>query len=175
LDFRGKEKGHDVDLLISHPEDGMEIGILSQIVDRLMAKNTILHGNLERSTFTEDTLSKMDDSKQTPKSTLDHFEKFIGIMRIPKSSKVDQTLKKRQKLETYVGKGASGIRFDNSERDWVARRVDLIVVPQRQYYYALVGWTGSRQFNRSARLYALRVLNGKLTSHGFFDYGKVSQ
>ncbi|XP_064630013.1 DNA nucleotidylexotransferase-like [Lineus longissimus] len=169
---RGKEMGHDVDLLITHPEDGMEKGILSQVIDKLTAKNIILHGGLEKSTYREEILSKRHDSKQTPKTTFDHFEKFIGIMRIPKISPTDETRQKRPKLEPYIGKGASGIRLDSCERDWAARRVDLIVVPQRQYYYALFGWTGSRQFNRSARLYALRKMNMKLTSHGLFDYSK---
>ena len=33
-------------------------------------------------------------------------------------------------------------------RTWRARRVDLVIAPASQYYYALVGWTGSKYFNR---------------------------
>ena len=35
---RGKSEGHDVDLLISHPENGKEKGILSLIVDKLQVR-----------------------------------------------------------------------------------------------------------------------------------------
>jgi len=53
--------------------------------------------------------------------------------------------------------------------DWLARRVDLIVIPASQYYYGLVGWTGSKHFNRSLRLYSQRELGLRLTSHGLYD------
>ena len=39
-------------------------------------------------------------------------------------------------------------QLSNSSRDWLGRRIDLIIVPASQYYYALVGWTGSKQYNR---------------------------
>lgn len=60
-----------------------------------------------------------------------------------------------------------------SYRSWKARRVDLIVVPHSQYFYALVGWTGSKHFNRDLRLYAQKQCNMKLTSHGLYDIAKV--
>jgi len=50
-----------------------------------------------------------------------------------------------------------------------ACRVDLIVAPASQCYYALVGWTGSKHFNRSLRLYAQRRFGRRLTSHSLFD------
>jgi len=58
-------------------------------------------------------------------------------------------------------------------RSWRARRVDLIVAPASQYYYALVGWTGSKHFNRSLRLYAQRRLGQRLTSHCLYDPATV--
>ena len=60
-----------------------------------------------------------------------------------------------------------------STRDWKARRVDLIVAPYSQYFYALVGWTGNKQFNRDLRTYAPRELNMHLSSHGLWDYAQV--
>ena len=58
--------------------------------------------------------------------------------------------------------------------DWVARRVDFIITPQSQYAYALLGWIGSRMFNRSIRDYANKEMNMTLTSHGLFDKVNVS-
>lgn len=54
-------------------------------------------------------------------------------------------------------------------RNWLARRVDLVITPASQYYYALVGWTGSKFFNRDLRLYATRVLGMRLSSHALWD------
>lgn len=62
---------------------------------------------------------------------------------------------------------------DVGGRCWRARRVDLIIAPASQYYYALVGWTGSKHFNRSLRLYAQRRFGRRLTSHGLFDPATV--
>jgi len=58
-------------------------------------------------------------------------------------------------------------------RCWRARRVDLIIAPASQYYYALVGWTGSKHFNRSLRLYAQRRFGQRLTSHCLYDPATV--
>lgn len=61
----------------------------------------------------------------------------------------------------------------NEARSWTARRVDLIISPYSQYYYALVGWIGSKQFNRDIRTYAEREMNMKLSSHGLYDFTQV--
>ena len=63
----------------------------------------------------------------------------------------------------------------NESRSWVARRVDLIIAPASQYPYALMGWTGSRMFNRSVRDYANKEMNMTLTSHGLYDKINVSK
>ena len=51
------------------------------------------------------------------------------------------------------------------DRDAYVRRVDLVVVPIEQWGFATMGWTGSRQWNRSVRDYARRVRGLSLTSH----------
>ena len=53
----------------------------------------------------------------------------------------------RPKFERRASLTAA-FELSNSARNWLARRVDLIIVPASQYYYALVGWTGSKQYNR---------------------------
>ncbi|XP_013405117.1 DNA-directed DNA/RNA polymerase mu isoform X1 [Lingula anatina] len=218
---RGKQFGHDVDLLISHPVEGRETGLLQKLIHRLNSKGLILHGVMEESTFSEEMLSK--SSKLTPKGQLDHFEKWIGIMKFPKNLETTpqdsvrdrkETIKdefkeegkKRIKLDhsltvtdhNHIGSGLQEqinksfqksstsyspspaslpsssdlselVKLAQSEREWRASRVDLIIAPASQYAYALVGWTGSKMFNRSLRLYAQRELDMKLTSHGLFD------
>ena len=48
-------------------------------------------------------------------------------------------------------------------------RVDFIFPAQELYAYAVLGWTGSRQFERSLRLFSSRERGWKLTSTGVFS------
>ncbi|CAL1539750.1 unnamed protein product [Lymnaea stagnalis] len=245
---RGKSNGHDIDILITHPTDGAELGILSKLLDVLDKKDIILSGQRMKNTFSTEALNEESRSMH---GKFDHFEKWFGICKFPKafqhpttpsgcqSSKEDSTevkdnknssthsdplglpfmetqltrnsnnlsvplvsvktdLKHRSNVKNksyisntcvYEGEGEPHVpstkKFkheDCSEKevvemarpqtDWLARRVDLIVTPYSQYYYALVGWTGSKHFNRDTRLYAQQVLNLRLTSHGLYDMKK---
>ncbi|GFN90609.1 DNA polymerase mu [Plakobranchus ocellatus] len=217
---RGKAQGHDVDILLSHPSEGAEAGLLPKLLAALGKRGLILIGHKEKSSFRSDVLYK--DFKISARGQLDHFEKWLGICKFKKPnlfikpqdlhqlegatntepcSRNDELLsidteKIRQKCDHLPNisfeeslddlyepklkkaKGSEPIdeepnRLSAAPRDWLARRVDLIIAPQSQYYYALVGWTGSKHFNRDARLYAQKKLGLKLTSHGLFDLEKV--
>ncbi|SAM06050.1 hypothetical protein [Absidia glauca] len=63
----------------------------------------------------------------------------------------------RQALCVWLSKGAT-----------LHRRLDLIVVPWCDYAVAILGWTGSRYFERSLRLRAKQMKGLKVTSHGIF-------
>ncbi|ORX61939.1 Nucleotidyltransferase [Hesseltinella vesiculosa] len=54
----------------------------------------------------------------------------------------------------------------------IHRRMDIIVAPKMDYPMAVLGWTGSKYFERSIRLYSKTVLGIKMTSHGLFRAGK---
>ncbi|XP_060582717.1 DNA nucleotidylexotransferase-like [Ruditapes philippinarum] len=259
---RGKASGHDVDILITHPTEDKVTGALPRLLHSLEATDTILHGRHERSTYTDDVISR--NTKLSTRGQLDHFEKWIGIIKVPKKIKANSdnegngvvlnvnegpvtdksrklcngahklvnentdvnekdydtvtnstsviysrngasenasnvmNLENEENLENDVSldevrneqvaslegsvdvtelRSVQGERSHDQtpaelaagERDWLARRVDLIVAPYSQYYYALVGWTGSKQFNRDARTYSDRKLNMMLTSHGLYD------
>ncbi|KAG9287995.1 hypothetical protein G9A89_017590 [Geosiphon pyriformis] len=47
----------------------------------------------------------------------------------------------------------------------IFRQLDIIVVPNIQYPTALLGWTGSRQFERALKLYASKEKNRVFASH----------
>ncbi len=49
------------------------------------------------------------------------------------------------------------------------RRVDFIVSTKKTSAFAMLGWTGSRQFERSIRLFAEKELGMKLTDHSLVD------
>ncbi|KAL4231639.1 hypothetical protein ACF0H5_009219 [Mactra antiquata] len=237
---RGKETGHDVDILISHPVEDKINGVLPRLINSLECSDILLHGRWERCTFTPEVLYRK--SKLTQRGQLDHFEKWIGILKVPRKvreqSKTDATqdwkssvaskakthgentavnddsdktedmtlgsrlgdeisakscdngstkqmssvsnesIKEVHTTDSYEDKVLkAGITVDpydlcKEDHDWIARRVDLIISPISQYYYALVGWTGSKQFNRDARTYAERKHNMMLTSHGLYDFTK---
>ena len=247
---RGKPTGHDVDILISHPEEGREIGILTRLLWQLRSEGIVLCGKWEKSTFKPEVL--YTDFKLSMRGQLDHFEKWIGIFKLPKSassshnsdtdvsvlydrvmtpkisgeseSSTENNIHKTQKDTAekdenniskhsseaddkdngealkHIDNGATNLiqsmedyetcakkqrKCEDSElsplelsrqpRDWIARRVDLIISPYSQYYYALVGWTGNKQFNRDIRTYSKKELGMHLTSHGLYDMKKVNR
>ncbi|XP_050397190.1 DNA-directed DNA/RNA polymerase mu [Patella vulgata] len=188
---RGKPIGHDVDLLLTHPDLGSETGLLATLLQRLEEKELILCGNHERSSFSPEVYQR--DFKLSMRGQLDHFEKWLGICKFPKTfiegcsdiltkinvatksvikGSLDDCEEPKVKLRKLTSKTLSPVDIFKSTRDWKARRVDLIISPYDQYYYALVGWTGNKHFNRDLRLYSQRVLNMKLTSHGLYDLSK---
>ncbi|CAK8686432.1 unnamed protein product [Clavelina lepadiformis] len=134
---RGKSQGHDLDLLISHPEDGKEKGKLVLIIEKL--KEHFIY-----------TGRKMDVSNNLNKgnfasSTMDNFEKCFSIFKFNKS---------------WLNSNLEG------KAEWKAVRLDLIVVPSHQFAYALLGWTGTKHFEREIRRYARTEMKIVLTSHG---------
>ncbi|XP_038070673.1 DNA nucleotidylexotransferase-like [Patiria miniata] len=232
---RGKTTGHDVDLLISHPEEGKEEGLLAQILYALHKKDFLEYTDVQNSSYNEAAIRQVKRNQ-----VMDHFERCFSIFRLPKrliqdrselntdqstvklgentlkmspkdqantqrptlaeegSGDVEDTTNKTQNQDNSDETGNADDRnvrtqsqdaglldskltpcvdseatsLNDGVRDWVARRVDLIITPHSQYAYALMGWIGSRMFNRSIRDYANREMNMTLTSHGLFDKTK---
>ncbi|XP_024418854.2 DNA-directed DNA/RNA polymerase mu isoform X8 [Desmodus rotundus] len=52
---------------------------------------------------------------------------------------------------------------------WKAVRVDLVVAPVSQFPFALLGWTGSKHFERELRQFSRKERGLWLNSHGLFD------
>ncbi|XP_030652010.1 DNA-directed DNA/RNA polymerase mu isoform X5 [Nomascus leucogenys] len=52
---------------------------------------------------------------------------------------------------------------------WKAVRVDLVVAPISQFPFALLGWTGSKLFQRELRRFSRKEKGLWLNSHGLFD------
>ena len=210
--------------------------MLPQLLRSLLSHDIILYGQYEKCTYTDEVLSK--DFKLTMKGQLDHFEKWLGIFKVPKAvseqpseehkviyrrdmngGNTDRTHEEEtgdlnhpgngtaQDIKTASDKETSKeiettnnvahrdlnesladtesrykqdklnnsdiISLSKEPRKWTARRVDLIISPYDQYFYAVVGWTGNKMFNRDLRWYAKKELGMKLTSHGLYDSNKV--
>ncbi|NXY44869.1 TDT nucleotidylexotransferase, partial [Ceuthmochares aereus] len=144
---RGKKIGHDIDFLITNPGPGED--------DELLHKDLLLYCDIIESTFVKEQLpSRKVDA-------MDNFQKCFAILKLyqPKVDKSSYNMSEK---------------FDMAEvKDWKAIRVDLVITPFEQYAYALLGWTGSRQFGRDLRRYATHERKMILDNHALYDRRKV--
>ncbi|XP_053510775.1 DNA-directed DNA/RNA polymerase mu isoform X2 [Artibeus jamaicensis] len=132
---RGKLQGHDVDLLITHPQEGQEAGLLPRVLCSLKQQGLVLYQQHQLS-------RSRDPTHLTQRShTMDTFERSFCIFRLPRPP------------------GAA----------WKAVRVDLVVAPISQFPFALLGWTGSKHFERELRQFSRKEKGLWLNSHGLFD------
>ncbi|XP_028827445.1 DNA-directed DNA/RNA polymerase mu isoform X1 [Denticeps clupeoides] len=141
---RGKESGHDVDFLITHPEEGKEEGLMPKVVNWLDTQGLLLYQKTTRNSYLE---SK--DGPARPPSNMDRFERCFSIFKLESQS-------------------CSPPEREKSHQ-WKAVRVDLVVSPFSQFAFAVLGWTGSKLFERDLRRYAGQVKNMSLNSHSLFD------
>ena len=58
------------------------------------------------------------------------------------------------------------------KRNWRAVRVDLVPAMTSKFAFALLGWTGSKQYNRSLRKHA-KHLGYSLSNTRLFDTKQV--
>uniref|UniRef100_A0A8C4YKC8 DNA nucleotidylexotransferase n=1 Tax=Gopherus evgoodei TaxID=1825980 RepID=A0A8C4YKC8_9SAUR len=152
---RGKKIGHDVDFLITSPELGQEEEVLHKVIDLWKKQGLLLYYDLIESTLEQ---AKLPSRKV---DAFDHFQKCFAILKLH-LQRVDtsscDTSKESDKTEV---------------KDWKAIRVDLVVSPFEQYAYALLGWTGSRQFERDLRRYATHERKMMLDNHALYDKTKI--
>ncbi|KAM9727010.1 DNA nucleotidylexotransferase isoform 1-T1 [Menidia menidia] len=146
---RGKAFGHDVDFIVTTPELGKEEGLLTSIIKILKKQGILLFCEYQASTF---DMSKLPSRRF---EAMDHFAKCFLIVRLEGSR---------------VEGGLHGCRADG--RGWRAVRVDLVSPPADRYAFALLGWTGSRQFERDLRRYARLERRMLLDNHALFDKTK---
>ncbi|XP_054839580.1 DNA nucleotidylexotransferase [Eublepharis macularius] len=150
---RGKKMGHDVDFLITIPGASQEDELLYQVTDIWKKQGLLLYYDIIESTFDK---TKLPSRKV---DALDHFQKCFAILKLHKE-RVDHS--------------RSVISKDSAEevKDWKAIRVDLVVTPFEQYAFALLGWSGSRQFERDLRRYATHERKMMLDNHALYDKTK---
>ncbi|XP_026526501.1 DNA nucleotidylexotransferase isoform X2 [Notechis scutatus] len=151
---RGKQTGHDVDFLITVPGSRQEEELLHPVIDIWKKQELLLYYDLIESTF-ENT--KLPSRKV---DALDHFQKCFAILKVHKER---------------VNKGSavqSNVFAEEGTKDWKAIRVDLVVTPFQHYAFALLGWTGSRQFERDLRRYATQEKKMMLDNHALYDKTK---
>ncbi|CAJ1070024.1 DNA-directed DNA/RNA polymerase mu [Xyrichtys novacula] len=181
---RGKQTGHDIDFLITHPEEGREEGLMSKVVSCLEAQGFLLYQKTTRNSYLESS-----SGPGRPSSNMDRFERCFSIFKLAKEDKRGETLMEDGAKTLNGDPGshspssgqsqASGDRKRASEdgakdkpskhKRWRAVRVDLVVSPISQFAFALLGWTGSKLFERELRRWAGHERSMSLSSHALFD------
>ncbi|XP_070706506.1 DNA-directed DNA/RNA polymerase mu [Pempheris klunzingeri] len=146
---RGKLTGHDVDFLITHPEEGREVGLMPKVVSWLEAQGFLLYQKTTRNSYLE---SKEGPAR--PSSNMDRFERCFSIFKLAK--------------HTSSGDDEEEAKPAGHKR-WRAVRVDLVVSPISQFAFALLGWTGSKLFERELRRWAGHEKAMSLSSHALYD------
>uniref|UniRef100_A0A8D2IUY2 DNA nucleotidylexotransferase n=1 Tax=Varanus komodoensis TaxID=61221 RepID=A0A8D2IUY2_VARKO len=140
--------GHHVPFYLTSHQEGINI-----LLGFSQGLGLLLYYDLIESTF--------EKTKQPSRNVdaLDHFQKCFAILKLPKERMDD---------------GSSTMSTTSKEemKDWKAIRVDLVVSPFEQYAYALLGWTGSRQFERDLRRYATHEKKMMLDNHALYDKTK---
>ncbi|KAM9365423.1 DNA nucleotidylexotransferase [Pholidichthys leucotaenia] len=146
---RGKEFGHDVDFIVTTPERGKEGCLLKDIIDRLKGKKILLYCEYQESTF---DVSKLPSHRF---EAMDHFAKCFLILRL-------------EGIQVEGGLHSA----EGDSRGWRAVRVDLVSPPMDRYAFTLLGWTGSRQFERDLRRFAKSERGMLLDNHALYDKNK---
>ncbi|KAM7368538.1 hypothetical protein PAMP_012872 [Pampus punctatissimus] len=144
---RGKLTGHDVDLLITHPEEGREQGLMAKVVSWLQSRGFLLYQTTIRNSYLE-----ANGGPARPASNIDRFEKCFSIFRLSKG----------EKTHSHISNEIQ------QNKPWRAVRVDLVVSPISQFGFALLGWTGSKLFERELRRWAGQKAMS-LSSHALYD------
>ncbi|XP_056427284.1 DNA-directed DNA/RNA polymerase mu [Hyla sarda] len=142
---RGKQQGHDVDFLITHPSEESLNGVLKKAVDWMDSQGLLLYHH---------TKVRSRVLAQRRSTHMDGHETCYAIFALPSLDSM--------RCEA----GAPGAHT------WRAVRVDLVVTPYEEYPFALLGWTGSKHFERELRRYSWHEKNLSLNSHGLYDTQK---
>ncbi|XP_050639370.1 DNA-directed DNA/RNA polymerase mu isoform X2 [Macaca thibetana thibetana] len=112
--------------------------------DRWLPQGLILYHQHQHSRWESPT-------RLAQQSHMDAFERSFCIFRLPQPP---------------------GAAVGGSTRpcaSWKAVRVDLVVAPISQFPFALLGWTGSKLFQRELRRFSRKEKGLWLNSHGLFD------
>uniref|UniRef100_A0A8C5CU96 DNA nucleotidylexotransferase n=1 Tax=Gadus morhua TaxID=8049 RepID=A0A8C5CU96_GADMO len=88
---------------------------------------------------------------------MDHFAKSFLILRLE---------------DRQVEGGVQRPEGQHDGRSWRAVRVDVVAPPMERYAFTLLGWTGSRQFERDLRRFARKEKRMLLDNHGLWDKTK---
>lgn len=150
---RGKKECGDVDMILSHRDEDVTLGLVRDIVASLETEGWITH------TLTLSLTASKRNQQTLPfiTGTGGH-----GFDTLDKALVVWQDIN----WPTRVADLAANPKARNPN---VHRRVDIIIAPWRTVGCAIVGWSGGTTFQRDLRRYARKVKGWKFDSSGVRD------
>ncbi|KAG8985874.1 hypothetical protein FRB93_005600 [Tulasnella sp. JGI-2019a] len=172
---RGKTICGDVDIIATHPDRHKYINLCDRLVKRLQKGGIVTHVWHHSSFASGHTAAprsrKFGSSKQTK---FDSLDKALTTFRLPSGylsptspAKADQnqsvgptqrnTVQVNSDCSIKISDGNEGVSAVTFDPETPYRRVDLVFAPPEAYWTAVVGWTGSTQFERDIRLWANQV------------------
>ncbi|KAG8713954.1 hypothetical protein FRC09_018152 [Ceratobasidium sp. 395] len=138
---RGKLNNGDIDIVFTHQKAGMERHLCTRLVDRLCKIKLVTHV-LNQSSYTSNHENVHGRHKETCGS-------FIHPVPVPHHSNLISGTSSRACMDV-LDKALVILKIPGT----VHRRVDLIFAPYTVYWTAVLGWTGSKQFERDLRIHA---------------------
>ncbi|XP_059894066.1 DNA-directed DNA/RNA polymerase mu isoform X3 [Gadus macrocephalus] len=99
---RGKMSGHDVDFLITHPDEGKEEGLIHKIIACLESRGLLLYQQTTRNTYRESA-----KGAGRPSSSMDRFDRCFSIFKLTNDSS-PEVHKARSAAGSGAGSSGSG-------------------------------------------------------------------
>ncbi|KAI9713629.1 MAG: hypothetical protein M1812_006601 [Candelaria pacifica] len=150
---RGNKDCGDVDVIISHRDETMTLGLIKDIVASLETEGWITH------TLTLNLTTSKRDQKTLPFRNDGGGHGFDSL---------DKALVVWQDIN-WPNKEADLAANEKAKNPNIHRRVDIIISPWRTVGCAIVGWSGGNTFERDLRRYAKHKHGWKFDSSGVRD------
>ncbi|KAI9776277.1 MAG: hypothetical protein M1835_005573 [Candelina submexicana] len=150
---RGNKDCGDVDVIISHRDESLTLGLVKDIVASLEAEGWITH------TLTLNLTTSKRDQKTLPFRNDGGGHGFDSL---------DKALVVWQDIN-WPNKEADLTANEKVKNPNIHRRVDIIISPWRTAGCAILGWSGGNTFERDLRRYAKHKHGWKFDSSGVRD------
>eukprot|EP01135_Chromosphaera_perkinsii_P004529 Nk52_evm23s287 gene=Nk52_evmTU23s287 len=144
---RGAETCKDVDILVTHPNKDKANGLLQKIIKQMEKANFLTH---KLSSMENPNKPHRSSSRSgVQQSNMDSHSKCLCVCRYP----LKKSYGCAKPLEENDGWSLSAYQ-EKPKFVSLFRRVDIIVPPYDEWACAVLGWTGSKMFERSFRICA---------------------
>ena len=170
---RGKSTSGDVDIILSHPNESVTLGLVEDIVDALEDSGEITHTLSKTLTNTHRDQQPLDTRPGGGGHGFDTLDKALVVWQ-----KQDWPGKEHDIATNQAENESEIARAEKEGREPKTakvqnpnphQRVDIIISPWKTVGCAVAGWTSGTTFQRDLRRYAKKVKGWKFDSSGVRD------
>ncbi|QVM07614.1 hypothetical protein D8B26_002312 [Coccidioides posadasii str. Silveira] len=184
---RGKERSGDVDIILSHRDEGVTHNLVYDVVSSLEEDGWITHTLALHLTNTQRDQQPLPYRGETArgKHHFDTLDKALVVWQDPHfdSSAASESISEEHETIAQPSSDEQDDKIDLSDKSTsetpsqepaitrkrnpnLHRRVDIIISPWRSVGCAVLGWSGDTTFERDLRRYAKKAYNWKFDSSG---------